>query len=161
MHLQASALLKRNIEALLRARGQTRHDLAMWCRRSDAWLSTIMDVNGTRGLPLKYLDRIADFFGIETYQLFQPGISPLHERRKGDRRSGTDRRLASAHRLLHDPSEDTQELIRMVLSTAGDERRNLYALLASRRAGAPNTTPAASARDRGVQTTPATRRLRR
>lgn len=94
--MHASKLLKANIDALLKARQQTRHDLALWCRRSDAWLSKILSdkpSDQARGLPLKYLDRISDFFGIASYQLFQPGISPLLERRKGDRRTGRDRRV--------------------------------------------------------------------
>jgi hypothetical protein len=96
--VRADRLLRQNIDALLRARHQTRHDLAMWCRRSDAWLSKILSETETnnqkRSVPLKYLDRIADFFGLSVYQLFQPGIGPLTERRKhGDRRGGRDRRL--------------------------------------------------------------------
>jgi hypothetical protein len=90
--MKAGYLLRQNIEALLKARHQNKHDLAQWCRRSDAWLSKILGKDN-RNLPLEYLDRIADFFGIATYQLFQPGITPLLERRKRDRRSGRDRRL--------------------------------------------------------------------
>src|SRR5688572_28383343 len=110
MQLQAGLLLKRNIDALLRARGQTRHDLAMWCRRTDAWLSKIMDPNGARGLPLKYVDRISDFFGITAYQLFQPGISPLMERRMTERRSGLDRRVADPMTVLQSPADNAREL---------------------------------------------------
>lgn len=96
--MTAATLLKRNIDTMLKARNQTRHDLAFWCRKSDAWLSRILDekLKGTeaRGLPLKYLDRIADFFGITAYQLFQPGISAISERRSGrERRGGADRRI--------------------------------------------------------------------
>jgi len=80
--MKAGYLFKKNVETLLKARGHTRHDLAFYCRRSDAWISKILG-NSDRNLPMKYLDRIADFFGIATYQLFQPGISPLTERRKG------------------------------------------------------------------------------
>lgn len=99
--MHASRLLKHNIDALLRGRHQTRHDLAQWCRRSDPWLSKILSEspgnNQSRSVPLKYLDRIADFFGIATYQLFQPGISGLTERRSGrDRRTGLDRRISQA-----------------------------------------------------------------
>lgn len=93
--MKAGYLLKQNVDALLSARKQTRHDLAQFCRRSDAWLSKILGKDD-RNIPLKYLDRMADFFGLATYQLFQPGISPLTERRKGgDRRSGRDRRVAA------------------------------------------------------------------
>lgn len=100
--MKASYLLKTNIDALLKARHQSRHDLAIWCRRSDAWLSKILGKDN-RNIPLEYLDRIADFFGLATYQLFQPGISPLHERRKGsDRRSGRDRRLSAVNHSVRE-----------------------------------------------------------
>jgi len=94
--------MKSNIDALLRARGQTRKDLAQWCRRTESWISKIMRED-RREFPMQYFDRIADFFGIATYQLLQPGITPLTERRsKGTpRRSGKDRRI-SALRLLAD-----------------------------------------------------------
>ena len=98
--MKASYLFKKNVETLLRARGHSRHELAFYCRRSDAWLSKILGTSD-RNLPLKYLDRIADFFGLAAYQLFQPGISPLTERRKGkERRSGQDRRISARNRQL-------------------------------------------------------------
>ena len=94
--MKAGYLFKHNIRALLRARGQRKHDLAQWCRRSDAWISKILG-DANRNIPLKYLDRIADFFGLEAYQLFLPGLTPIAERRSGrDRRSGQDRRLGMA-----------------------------------------------------------------
>jgi hypothetical protein len=101
--VQATRLLKSNIDALLRARRQTRHDLAMWCRRSDPWLSKILSESPTdqaRGVPLKYLDRIADFFGLAAYQLLQPGLTGLLERRKAERRSGRDRRLSALNQKV-------------------------------------------------------------
>lgn len=101
MILKANLLMKRNVDALLRARGQTRRDLAQWCRRGDAWIAKIM-AEDQREFPMKYFDRIADFFGIATYQLLQPGISPLTERRKGlDRRSGRDRRVSHMQQQIH------------------------------------------------------------
>jgi transcriptional regulator with XRE-family HTH domain len=161
--MRTSLLLRRNLESLLKARGQTQRDLAQWCRRSDAWLSKILDDNANRGLPLKYLDRIADFFGIAAYQLFQPGITPLLERRKGDRRGGLDRRLASAAALLRDPSQDARELVRMVLSARPDDRQALYAQLLElglRRSGEPNTGPAVAPPASGAATAPAARSRR-
>jgi hypothetical protein len=97
--MKANLLLKTNIDALLRARGQTRKDLAMWCRRTESWISkAFRDPN--RSIPLRYFDRIADFFGLATYQLFQPGITPYTERRSGkERRSGIDRRLSHIDRI--------------------------------------------------------------
>jgi hypothetical protein len=111
----ATAHLKHNIDTLLKARNQTRHDLAFWCRKSDAWLSKILSETAIhdqkRGVPLKYLDRIADFFGISPYQLFQPGISALTERRKApERRSGQDRRIGrsrSAQQVVNAPIAPT------------------------------------------------------
>ena len=99
--MKATALLKQNIDTLLRARGQTRHELAVWVRQStnakkvDPWISTIF-TRPNREFQSKYLDRIADFFGLAVYQLFQPGISPLTERRSGhERRTGADRRISA------------------------------------------------------------------
>lgn len=105
--MKALPLIKHNIDTLLKARGQTRRDLASWVRQSankrliDPWISHIF-TNPDAEIQTKYLDRIADFFGIAVYQLFQPGISPLTERRKGgDRRSGRDRRVSHVTSQLH------------------------------------------------------------
>lgn len=125
--MKASVLLKHNIDTLLKARHQTRHDLAVWVRQStdakkvDPWISQIF-TRPDREFQMKYLDRIADFFGIAVYQLFQPGISPLTERRKGrDRRGGRDRRI-SANVLSEKPGDvDVMSLIR-ALSTPGRQR---------------------------------------
>lgn len=99
MALKALFVLKRNIDAILKARGLTQGDLARACGRSEAWLSNIF-TKANRELPLKYLDRIADYFGLAAYQLFTPGISHLTERRKNrDRRSGVDRRTSHVAEL--------------------------------------------------------------
>jgi len=98
--MRANLMLKTNIDTLLKRRGQTRKDLADWCGRGEGWISKIY-TNANREIPLKYLDRIADFFGLATYQLFQPGISPLTERRSGrERRSDKDRRVSKAQRNM-------------------------------------------------------------
>lgn len=98
--MKINYLLRQNIDALLTGRGQHRKDLAMFCRRSESWVSQIF-TKPDRNIPLKYLDRIAAFFGITAYQLLQPGISPLTERRKvRDRRSGVDRRVNRVADLL-------------------------------------------------------------
>lgn len=159
--MRSTLLLQRNLESLLRARGQSQHDLAVWCRRSDSWLSKILDGNANRGLPLKYLDRIADFFGIAPYQLFQPGINPLLERRKGDRRKGIDRRVSHAQQALRDPSEDTRELVRLLLASSVDDRKAVYRQLVLSRDGVPNTTAPAVVQHPDAQTAPASRRARR
>lgn len=130
--MKASYLFKKNIETLLSRRGHTRHDLAFYCRRSDAWLSKILG-NSDRNLPLKYLDRIADFFGLAPYQLFQPGISPLTERRNGhDRRSGLDRRISARNRTVPmspirqiDISPEDEALLAEIKSLTYEEAQRL------------------------------------
>lgn len=75
--MNATRILVANIAALLRARGQSQHDLARWCRKSDPWLSDFLAEK--KQTQLRNLDRIADFFGLEAYQLFQPGISVVSQ----------------------------------------------------------------------------------
>jgi hypothetical protein len=131
--MKAANLLKANIDALLRARHQTNHDLAQWCRRSDAWLSKILGKDN-RNIPLEYLDRMADFFGLAAYQLFQPGLAGLLERRKAERRTGRDRRLSAINHQLRESvsatvanlsGEDVADLLRLKSLSAGsrDELR--------------------------------------
>lgn len=101
--LKASYLLVQNIRSLLIARGEDDKALAMWAGHRPAWISKIL--SSERGIKLKDLDKIADFFGLTVAQLFQHGISPLTERRKKarrsgqDRRTGIDRRGSGDHRL--------------------------------------------------------------
>lgn len=154
--MKATFLLKKNIEALLSARGQSQHDLASWCRRSDAWISKILSETSNpkseRGVPLRDLDRIADFFGLAAYQLFQPGISPLTERRKGgDRRSGRDRRVSHLTQELrgalspanaHITEEDIADLIRLRTISAESRvqvRQDIDALARSEREAVART----------------------
>lgn len=97
--LKADALLAENIRALLNARREDARSLAMWCGHSGAWISKVL--SGERGVPVRELGRIADFFGLTVAQLFQHGISPLTERRRahrrvGERRSGEDRRRSAS-----------------------------------------------------------------
>jgi transcriptional regulator with XRE-family HTH domain len=160
--MKANLLLKQNIKALLRGRGQTQRDLAQWCRRSETWISHIF-TSDTRGVPLKYLDRIADFFGIATYQLLQPGITPLTERRAHTRRTGADRRVADVTHLLrdHEPAGADRSLITEVLRLDRADRTILLAQLAElkrQRTGASSTerSPAAPR-----STSPKGRRARR
>src|SRR5262245_57747004 len=105
--MNANQLLKHNIDALLKARRRKRKDLARWCGCSEAWISKIFRYVD-REIPLKYLDRIADFFELTPYQLFHPGLSPVTDRRSGrGRRSGKDRRVA------HAPVGDTRSVIEL------------------------------------------------
>lgn len=105
--MRADRVLSENIAHLLARRGQKQKDLALWCRHSEVWLSKAL--KGERDIRIKDFDRIADFFGIAVYQLFQPGISPLTERRNGrDRRKGGDRRISAAHRVMLSATESIE-----------------------------------------------------
>lgn len=100
-------MLAENIGALLKARGQKQKDLAGWCRHSEVWISAILA--GKRVAHMKDLDRIADFFALATYQLFQPGISQVTERRsRKERRSGHDRRVGHAFRMMGETASDIE-----------------------------------------------------
>ena len=154
--LKANLRLKQNIDAILRARKLSRRDLAQHVlrtmdKRADAWISHIFGPKGyaTREIPLKYLDRIADFFGIETYQLFQPGISPLTERRSSrDRRSGQDRRVSKSQETLrppHTPDTETvtaweRSLLRDLRVMSAEGRRHVLNAIDLAR-GAPLSEP--------------------
>jgi hypothetical protein len=157
--MKASYLFKSNIEALLRARGHTKHDLAQWCRRTDAWLSKIMGKDD-RNLPMKYLDRIADFFGLSAYQLFQPGITPYLDRRQRQRRSGTDRRLSVAMAAAVGQQVDPADLatVKRFNALSVDDRRRVeswMAALESRRApGGVTVHPPAVAASAATPATP-------
>lgn len=97
--LRALFLIRTNISGLLHARKQSQADLASWLGKGRSWMNKFL--NGTREIQLKDLDRIADFFGLATYQLFQPGVVPGSERRSGrERRSGHDRRVSNAQRQM-------------------------------------------------------------
>lgn len=111
--MKALALLKHNIDHILKERHLHRRDLAQYVRQSfdkkkiDPWISHIF-TNADAEIQMKYLDRIADFFGVTVYQLFQPGVSGIAERRKGDRRSGRERRLSTVqHRIRARVAETT------------------------------------------------------
>lgn len=150
--MHANRLMKSNIDALLRARGQTRKDLAVWCRKSESWISKIFKEE-RREFPMKYFDRIADFFGIATYQLLQPGLSAITERRTGvQRRSGRDRRISMLHlttgsrphlTVALEPDE-VARLQRLRLLTSADQQKvdELLSEATRRRptkGGVPNT----------------------
>lgn len=94
-----SRVMKENIDGLLKKQGLRRHDLAQWCKRGDDWISHIMNTP-SRGFPVDYWPKIADFLGVEVFHLLQPGATPLTERRSGtDRRQGIERRVGPAQRL--------------------------------------------------------------
>jgi hypothetical protein len=123
--VKSQFVLKQNIRTLLRARGLNQSSLAFFCRKTESWISQIL-TKPNRGFRMGELDCIADFFGLEVYQLFQPGISPLTERRSGrDRRSGVERRVSHAGAILeHSPSlVELEKLLRGATGLSAEQYR--------------------------------------
>jgi hypothetical protein len=118
--VRANQLLKANVEALLKDRHVSRKELAIWCYRSESWISKIF-TNVNREIPLKYLDRIADFFGLATYQLFQPGIASSTERRHSERRTSPERRVSHKFRAM----ESLRHAVESMQRDSDDERAPL------------------------------------
>jgi hypothetical protein len=83
---RADVLLVMNIRALLSTRRMDAGALAQWCGHKAPWISKIMSLE--RGVQVKDLGRIADFFGLDVCDLFQRGITPLTERRRAQRWTG-------------------------------------------------------------------------
>lgn len=107
--LSAPRLFALNVAHLLHLRHQSQKDLAQWCHKSEVWISLIL--RHERQARMEDFDRIADFFGLATYQLFQPGISPSSERRSGrDRRAGQDRRISHAVRVMLKVGEEIERV---------------------------------------------------
>lgn len=77
--LKAPRLLATNITALLQLRDQPQRALSDWCHHSEVWISKFL--LGKREIQLKDLDRIAAFFGIAVFQLFQPDVVTKVRRR--------------------------------------------------------------------------------
>ncbi len=107
--MKAQFILRENIKALLRTRKEDEINLARWLDHDKSWINKIL--NGHREMQIEDFDRVADFFGIATYQLFQPGISQVTERRSGrDRRAGRDRRVSNAQRHLASVASEIDRL---------------------------------------------------
>jgi transcriptional regulator with XRE-family HTH domain len=92
--LRPELLVVENIRALLYTRRVRAKDLARFCGHEPAWLTKIL--KGERGVSIDDLPRVAEFFGLETYQLLQHGISD--ERRRHQRRGRPDRRVLADRR---------------------------------------------------------------
>lgn len=121
--MKAEQLVKTNVAALLKIHHKHQKDLAQWCHRGESWISKIFKEQ-RREFPNKYLDRIADFFGLATYQLFQPGISRESERRRTNRRIGKERRISAELRLMQETAAEVDR-VRPVTGTSrhADEAR--------------------------------------
>jgi len=116
MGLKAINQLRENVKALLRVRKEDQKTLAFALGRHPTTINKFL--KGTREIQLQDLDRMADFFGLATYQLFQPGISLLTERRQGsDRRTGRERRVGHRFRALGGPA------LLAMRATLGDRKR--------------------------------------
>lgn len=133
--LKARLLLARNIDAILQARGETQTALAFWCRRKSSWINKILA--GKRPMHIDDFDRVADFLGISVYQLFQPGISALTERRRpGDRRAARDRRIGHRDRIdtirdsLPTRTQRDQQDEATLVTSAADVQAEIEALVA-------------------------------
>ncbi len=83
-------IFRENVAALLRERGADGATLAFACGHDKSWASKVL--TGEREIRMSDIDLVADFFGMSAYQLLQPGVAMLTERRVGERRSGEDRR---------------------------------------------------------------------
>lgn len=115
-------MLVHNIQALLAARKEDQSSLAMWCYKKPSWINKIL--RGQREMQFKDLDRVADFFGVATYQLFQPGISAVGERRKGiDRRGGRDRRISNQQRTMREVAKNIDRARPRSQRTTAAERK--------------------------------------
>lgn len=116
---KALYLLRENIRALLTARKEDQTTLARWCGRGKSWINKFL--NGNRDLRLADLDRIASFFGVEAYQLFQPGVARDTERRAGvDRRMLTERRLGHSGRLIETLQKELNKVPYLTVPKSGD-----------------------------------------
>jgi len=103
--MKAARRLAENVVELLGRERFSQHDLAQWCRKSDPWVSQFL--RGERNWQLDDLDRVADMFGLQTYQLFIPGISARSERRVGlERRSRKDRRVGQARQFMMNTAKE-------------------------------------------------------
>ena len=90
---KALPLVRDNIRALLAAQKEDQKSLAQYVGKSKSWINKVL--NDGRGLQLADMDKIAAFFHVETYQLLQPGIAARSERRSGERRLQTERRVGT------------------------------------------------------------------
>lgn len=124
-------VFRENVLSLLQARNEDASSLAFWCKHDKSWMSKIL--TGERVVKLTDIDKIADFFGLSPYQLFQPGISLMTERRIGERRSGNDRRHAQHHpedaqmvqsfRRRRPPNEPPDQRVRLLGSGEKDDHK--------------------------------------
>lgn len=117
--MKALRLLKDNIQALLHHRKEDQVSLAQWCGHSKAWINKFLNEDDAE-IQLKDLDRIGDFFGVAAYQLFQPGINRVTERRRGERRANEERRIGAAGKMADRLQSEVNKLPRLARQTDHD-----------------------------------------
>lgn len=112
---RALVVLKRNLQHLIADRKESQVALARHVRHSKSWINKFLnDTTDRTEIQIKDVDRIASFFGIEPYQLFQPGISRLTERRSGvERRANYERRVGHSGRLREDLRTELNKVPRL------------------------------------------------
>lgn len=71
--MRTDLLFVDNVRALLDAHGMTQRELSHRVGHHETWLSKILKKQ--RGVRLGDVDKIADFFGLNGYQLLTPGIA--------------------------------------------------------------------------------------
>ena len=117
-HRKALSLIRENIRTLLARRGESQTALARYCGHDKSWINKFL--NEGRGVQLDDLDKIAAYFGIEPYQLMQPGISRFTERRTGmERRTNTDRRIGHTGRLVNTLQSELNKVPRFAAPQRG------------------------------------------
>jgi len=128
--MKAARIVAENVAALLERDNYKQTDLAQHCRRSDPWVSQFL--RGERTWQMDDLDKVADFFGLDTFQLFRPGIAQRTERRSVQRRAGVDRRIRHEVRRAHQLESQLERPRAKESSGVGPttQARQLHALIA-------------------------------
>ena len=100
MDLKGLYVLRQNVRWLLTDRKESEATLAQWLGfKHRSSLNKFLN-NERAGFQMARLDRLGAFFGLPVYQLFQPGISRLTERRTRERRTGHERRIGHTPRVM-------------------------------------------------------------
>jgi transcriptional regulator with XRE-family HTH domain len=92
----ANEWARANVREAMDLRKWSQAELANRLDRSQPWLSKRL--TGTTEFQIGDLDALATVFGLSPSELLQPGFGKW-DRRKGERRSGTDRRGSGDARL--------------------------------------------------------------
>jgi transcriptional regulator with XRE-family HTH domain len=123
MGFRALPQIRENVKHLLKARGIDQKDLAFAIHKHPTTINKFL--KGTREVQLGDLDAMADVLGVDVYQLFQPGLSSVTERRHHERRVGLERRVGPTKRQMLDVAAE-------IAAHAPDsfEQRVIAALLA-------------------------------